>query len=300
MTTVLVVDDSPLDRYVAGALLEEHSGWSVAYADDGQDALAHMKAGVPDLVLTDMQMPKMGGLALVEAIRRDYPSVPVILMTAHGSEDIAVSALQKGASSYVPKRNLARDLVTTVDNLLSLTVASRNQQVVLESLTESEMRLVLSNDVQRLQPLIGYFQDLMGQLKLMDKTGLIRVATALHEALVNAIEHGNLELPSDLRRVDDRREYVAQLERRRLQTPFRDRRVHVTARISNSEAAFTIRDEGPGFDPASLPDPTDPANLENESGRGVFLIRTFMDEVRFNPTGNEITMIKRRKPTDSR
>ena len=54
-----------------------------------------------------------------------------------------------------------------------------------------------------------------------------------------------------------------------------------------------IRDEGPGFDPDGLPDPTDPENLTKASGRGVLLIRTFMDEVRFNDTGNEITMIKR-------
>lgn len=295
MTTLLVVDDSALDRYVAGALLEEHSGWSVIYAEDGREALAVMKKSVPDLVLTDMQMPEMSGLELVEAIRADFPAVPVILMTAHGSEELAVTALQKGASSYVPKRNLARDLINTVENLLSVTLASRNQQFILDALAESELRLILSNDVTRLQPLIGHFQDLMSQMKLVDKNGLIRVATALHEALVNAIEHGNLELPSELRRTDNRREYVAQMEQRRTQRPYRDRKIHVFARFSNSEAVFTIRDEGPGFDPSTLPDPTDPANLESESGRGVFLIRTFMDEVRFNATGNEITMIKRRK-----
>ena len=55
-----------------------------------------------------------------------------------------------------------------------------------------------------------------------------------------------------------------------------------------------IRDEGQGFDLASLPDPTLPQNLERRTGRGLFLIRTFMDEVRHNDVGNEITMVKRR------
>ena len=54
-----------------------------------------------------------------------------------------------------------------------------------------------------------------------------------------------------------------------------------------------IRDEGPGFDPHTLPDPTDAENLLKPSGRGVMLIRTFMDMVGFNESGNEITMIKR-------
>ena len=56
-----------------------------------------------------------------------------------------------------------------------------------------------------------------------------------------------------------------------------------------------VRDDGRGFDPSKLPDPTDPANLQKCCGRGLFLIRTFMDEVRFNDTGNEITMIKRHR-----
>jgi CheY-like chemotaxis protein len=295
MANLLVVDDAALDRYIAGALLEEHSGWSVSYAEDGREALASLRRGLPDLILTDLQMPELNGLELVEAVRRDFPAVPVVLMTAHGSEEIAVAALRLGASSYVPKRNLARDLVKTVESLLSVTLASRNQQLILDCLTESELRFVLSNDPTRLQPLIGHFLDVMTQLKLADKNGLIRVGTSLHEALVNAIEHGNLEVPSALRAQDNRRPYVELLEKRRKEPPYRDRQVHVFAKFTSNEAIYVVRDEGPGFDPSTLPDPTDPINIDSESGRGVLLIRTFMDDVRFNATGNEITMIKRRK-----
>ena len=61
-----------------------------------------------------------------------------------------------------------------------------------------------------------------------------------------------------------------------------------------AEAVLTVRDEGAGFDPGTLPDPTDPANLGRSCGRGLFLIRSFMDEVRHNAAGNEITLVKRR------
>ncbi len=67
----------------------------------------------------------------------------------------------------------------------------------------------------------------------------------------------------------------------------------VAAEESRTGVTYAIRDEGPGFDPSTLPDPTDPANLERVSGRGLLLIHAFMDEVRHNPTGNEITMVKR-------
>jgi anti-sigma regulatory factor (Ser/Thr protein kinase) len=64
--------------------------------------------------------------------------------------------------------------------------------------------------------------------------------------------------------------------------------------MSREQATITIRDEGPGFDPSSLPDPTDPENIGKISGRGLLLIRTFMDDVRFNETGNEITLVKKK------
>ena len=295
MATVLVVDDVAMDRFLAGTLLEEHPGWTAVYAEDGREALSIIQKEVPDLVLTDLQMPEVNGLELVEAIRRDYSYVPVILMTAHGSEEIAVAALKVGAASYVPKRDLARDLVPTTEKMLDMARTSRNQQQVLECLIETEFRFLLSNDPIRVRPLISHLQDHMTMMNLTDKGGQIRVGTALHECLINAMEHGNLELTSELRESEDPEAYRQLVEERRLQQPYRDRRVLVVARFSRQEAVFVVRDDGRGFNTSNLPDPTDPANLGKCTGRGLFLIRTFMDEVSFNATGNEITMSKRRQ-----
>jgi len=295
MPNVLVVDDSPLDRFLAGSLLEAHTDLTAVYAEDGQQALEAMRNELPEVVLTDLQMPAMNGLQLVEAARRSYAFVPVILMTAHGSEDIAVQALRRGAASYVPKKNLAHDLVETVERVRSLARAGRNQQLVWERLVQTESHFTLPNDPVYLPPLISHLQDQMSLVGLCDKSGLVRVGKALHEILVNAIEHGNLELSSDLRESGDRSAYLQLAEERRRQEPYRDRQVHVTARFTHDQVVYIIRDEGPGFDPATLPDPTAPANLERTTGRGILLIRTFMDEVHFNATGNEITAVKRRK-----
>jgi anti-sigma regulatory factor (Ser/Thr protein kinase) len=70
--------------------------------------------------------------------------------------------------------------------------------------------------------------------------------------------------------------------------------VHVTERITDKAVVYVVRDEGNGFDVSSVPDPTNSQNLLRASGRGLMLIRTFMDEVLFNDTGNEIIMVKRR------
>jgi anti-sigma regulatory factor (Ser/Thr protein kinase) len=128
---------------------------------------------------------------------------------------------------------------------------------------------------------------------LCDAAECNQVAMALHEAVQNAAEHGNLELQSEMRD-DDLEGYFALMEERAGSAPFKDRRIRVDAEFSRDEASFTVQDEGPGFDPADLPDPTDPANLERLSGRGVLLMRTFMDEVNYNDTGNVVTLVKRR------
>src|SRR5262249_3592266 len=115
--TVLVVDDSAMDRHLAGAIVQKMPGWQATFAGDGSEAVPMLDKHHPDIVMTDMLMPEIDGLQLVQAIRGKYPLVPVILMTAHGSEDIAIQALQKGAASYVPKKSLARDLAETLEQI---------------------------------------------------------------------------------------------------------------------------------------------------------------------------------------
>jgi anti-sigma regulatory factor (Ser/Thr protein kinase) len=134
------------------------------------------------------------------------------------------------------------------------------------------------------------------QFGLFDEDTADRVAVALTEALVNGIQHGNLELDSRLRR-EDEATYDRMAEFRRRRPPYRDRQLHVRARLSRRGAVYVIRDEGPGFDPSTLPDPTDPVNLEKTTGRGLLLIRAYMDEVAFNRAGNQVTLTKRRTTT---
>jgi CheY-like chemotaxis protein len=293
MHTVLVVDDNPVDRHLAGSLLSKRENIQVSYAANGLEALRFLERQTPDLVLTDMLMPEMDGLELVKEIRDRHPLVPVILMTAYGSEEIAIQALQKGAASYVPKRNLAQSLMDTVESVLTVAQAKRNQQRLLECLTQTEEQFLLDNDPSLIPPLIGYLQENITRMHLCDAIGHIRVSIALQEALLNAIHHGNLEVASELKEKDEKT-YQGLVEQRRREKPYRTRRIHVIARESPAEATYIIRDEGPGFDPSKLPDPTDPSNLDKLSGRGLLLIRTFMDKVVHNEAGNQITMVKRR------
>jgi CheY-like chemotaxis protein len=289
---VLVVDDSPVQRRLVCRVIAESLSWQTAEAGNGVEAMAAIGRSEPDMVLTDLLMPNMDGLELVEEVREKHPLIPVILMTAFGSETLALQALQRGAASYVPKSGLSLTLGGMLERVYAASRMTRERRRLMAFLTRVEMEFTLDNDPSLVPALVSQLQGHFAPLKLCDQNTAIRLGVALEEAVLNGIVHGNLQVDSDLRQ-EDEAAYTRRIQERRHEPPFRDRRVHVRAALGPDRAEFTIADEGPGFDPSALPDPTDPANLDRVGGRGLLLIRTFMDQVHFNAAGNAITMTKR-------
>ena len=95
------------------------------------------------------------------------------------------------------------------------------------------------------------------------------VRLALEEALVNAIKHGNGMDPN--------------------------KQVHITCKVDDQQARITIEDEGPGFDPIEVPDPTSEENIDKPGGRGIMLMKAFMSEVSYSDSGNQVILVKARE-----
>lgn len=292
MVSILVVDDSAVDRRLAGGLLAKQDGWLVQYASGGKEAAGWLRSNLVDAVVTDLQMPEMNGLEFVRHMKSEHPLIPVILMTGQGSEDIAVEALERGAASYVPKRLLGSDLVETVERVLTLAGEKRVRRSLISRMHSLRTQFVLENDPAMLTSMVSYFQGLIVDMGIFTESERLKIGVALEEALLNAAYHGNLEVSSKLREEDHAQFYNLAKERRTLD-PYQSRRIFVDVDLSSQGVQYVIRDEGPGFDPHSQPDPRDPANLERPCGRGLLLMRTFMDVVEYNPTGNQVTLIKR-------
>ena len=132
----------------------------------------------------------------------------------------------------------------------------------------SDILVEIPSDLALLEPVTDYLTKRIEQAWSMPADRCISLALALREALVNAIKHGN--------RGDS------------------SKRVRITAEVSRHEARFTVEDEGDGFNVTDVPQPRDPDNLLKSSGRGVLLIRSVMDDTKYNDRGNHLSMIKRR------
>jgi CheY-like chemotaxis protein len=298
MHSMLVVDDSAVDRRLAGSLLEREFDCEVRYAADGRAALRALAERLPDLVLTDLQMPDLNGLELVAAIKADYPLVPVILMTARGSEEIAARALRGGAVSYVPKRRLAEDLAPTVVRVLDGPIDHRAMARLMHALDSSESAFVLRNDPMQIRTLVRHLQEVLRCLPLSDETERLRIGVALEEALENACYHGNLEV-AEVTGPSDRSAFAERVRRRLAESPYASRRIHVRSKVDRNQCVFVIRDEGSGFDTSPY---ISAALTDGDAGvgRGIVLMRAVMDEVRYNAVGNEVTLIKRRTPEEAK
>ena len=119
---VLVVDDDPgLLRLMQLRL--EAAGYGVTAADSGERALAQLAVSRPQVVVTDLQMGGMDGIALFEAIRADNPALPVIILTAHGTIPDAVAAVKGGVFGYLTKPFDAKALLVEIERALSVSGA---------------------------------------------------------------------------------------------------------------------------------------------------------------------------------
>jgi len=240
----------------------------------------------------------MNGLELVQAIKSDYPLIPVLLMTAQGSEELAVEALRLGAASYVTKRRLGEDLISTIHQILEAASSNRGETRLLNRISSVETSYILPNETRLVHALSGQVRDTMRAMRIFPENDRLRISIAFEESLLNALYHGNLEVSSDLR-YEDQTAYEDLARRRSLQEPYIDRQLYVDISLTQDAVRFSVRDEGSGFDPQTITDPTDPEYLDRPNGRGMLLMKSFMDELTYSESGRHVMMMKKSPPPET-
>ncbi len=264
---IMVVDDEPMMTQLLGRFLKE-KGYQVGTAADGREALEELKSREYHLLITDVRMPYLDGLQLLKAAKDLFPRLPVIFISGYGEAETVVAALKAGADNFLAKP-------------LDLEVLERVVEQSLAMASLAPKRCALPSIVQKTQitapSRAECMQDIIYQLALSavavgfaspDLDSNLKLA--LVEAITNAMEHGN--------RWDE------------------GQQVRITAEMSANQLKVTVSDLGAGFDHRKLTNPTDRERLLAERGRGVFLINSIMDQVLYNPAGNEVTLIKNKVP----
>jgi len=197
---LLCDDNADMRQYVHHLLVAQ--GWEVETVEDGEAAVRSAKARVPDLVLTDVMMPKLDGFGVVRALRKDDHTriVPVILLSARAGEEARVEGLDTGADDYLVKPFAARELVARVRAQLSAAQARQEaaraaqalaEGLKLEAQRKDEFLAMLAHELRN--PLAAISM----ALAMMDRAGGDPVATERHRETMRR-QMGNL-----MRLVDD-------------------------------------------------------------------------------------------------
>jgi DNA-binding NtrC family response regulator len=183
---ILVVDDEPAQRELVGGFLRKH-GFDVVEAGSGGEAVARFKEESFDLVLTDQRMPDLSGLDVLEAVRSTSPEAAVVIMTAYGTIETAVSAVKAGAADYLTKP-------LNLDDLLHRVYRVRERQRLVAENRELREALAGRHRVEGIIGDSGRMQEVLSLVRRVapsDATVLIRgesgtgkelIARALHQA----------------------------------------------------------------------------------------------------------------------
>ncbi len=297
MKILIVEDEAPIRLLLSKTV--SSIGHEVEVAEDGEAGLAAFKKFEPDIVLSDILMPKMNGLELLEKIRKISSDAVVIMVTAFGSVDYTLEALRLKANDYILKPfrpKLLKEFLAKYESILKNRTV---EQEILGLFIERQFTLKISNELMIINRLAD---KMMHETNFaIPKESRLGVHLGLVEILTNAIEHGNLEIDFDAKKeaLEGNLEDWENLLNSRLSDPkFKDRQATIKFVMNQEYCQWTIEDEGKGFDWRNLPDPNDPEILLAANGRGIMLARLQFEEMEYNEKGNQVRIRKYLKPKE--
>lgn len=295
MAAILLAEDSPTHTALMRSLLEE-DGHDVQCVANGREAIEALEASVPDLVVTDLRMPEMNGLELVQELVERFPKIPSVVVTARGSENLAVDALALGAANFVPKNSLHRLLIHVVRQTLQMAKADEVYDSFAGQLYRPEFIFTLNNRVASIEPAALFIVQALAAATRMNSTQRIRVGTAIASAIFNSICYGNLEVKDDETFVDrllsgDESGRV-ELRERSDAAPYCERSVQLKVSVGDDDTRILVSHDGPGRMTRMTPAPGTPESFELEQCRGLVLMTSFMDDIMFHSDYSEVVMVK--------
>ncbi len=187
METILIVDDEKNYLVVLEALLDPE-GYEIVTADNSQDAIRLIRESDLDLVVTDMKMPGMSGMELLEESKKIKPELPVIMMTAFGTIEMAVQAMKKRAYDYITKPFQNEELKLTIKKALENYRLIKEVRLLSEALSE---RYRYGNIIGKSKPMLEIYE-LISKVAQSDASILITGPSGTGKELIaNAIHYNS-------------------------------------------------------------------------------------------------------------
>lgn len=293
--SILLVDDEEQILVNLKRLLEI-SGYKVDIAYNGNEALEKINSNAFNVVISDIEMPLMDGLELLTRIRKNPDqNLPVVLMTGFLNTEYAIEAIRRGASDFIRKPIDIKQLIKSVNNLVSPSNISQQIHTMAHQLSSVDLEFhflpkhFLGTDI--INTITVMFQQFMDLNTYFVNEAIL----CLEEMLNNAFIHGTLNLEETTRQLDhlNYKEYVTKAAgndniSRKVIT------LQIKLDRKQRYLQLAVTDEGKGFDYRPWLESSKEELLGNLTyhGRGIGLIKLLVDEIQFLNEGRTIVVRK--------
>ncbi len=253
-----------------------------------------------DLVWTDLAMPEGDGFSVIRRARKRLPGVQILVVSGHTDGEHVLQALREDADHFLAKPVEMSDFYAVVRRVADLCAAHRSKVRAWQSFVRCDLELHVPADFGVAAATAALFAK--HSRGFLDEPGCRGLRTAVHEILLNSIEHGCLEITHSekVEALSDNR-YAELIAARRADPALGAR--FVTARMTADAergVIISLADPGPGFDPSTQPDPIDPDFVDLPSGRGMFMARLHVDELVYANGGRTAILRIRRREAGSK
>lgn len=293
---ILVVDDVEMERELLSERLAP-LGYEIDTAVDGEEAWETLEASSESyrIVILDRMMPRLNGMELLDRMREHEATrdIPVIFQTGAGERDDIVEGIDAGCYYYLIKPYDTEILLSIVRAALcdrerreAVQAEVRDGQRAFSTLQSASFEYRTIQEASELSTLLAWvFPDPERQV------------IGLSELLINAVEHGNLEIGyEDKTALNARGELEQEIERRMKLEKNRNKKVQVHLVRDNGLIRVTIRDDGKGFDSTRFL-LIDPIRAFDTHGRGIAMAKLLaFDDLEYRGTGNEVVATVRTAP----
>ncbi len=288
---LIVEDHEPIQELFQTFLGDKHD---LEFASTGIDGYALASSKNYDLIISDLNLPGMEGLAMMRKLRDSGVNTPFVVITGHNTLKNELDSFRLGALDFLVKPfgfgAVSNILARFQKNFI---LSNKNKSSKHLSLSARKSSFLLNSLMREIQNYTEILLDEVQSLPNVTKNDLLILKVVLFELLANAIEHGSAGIGYEEKCELMKREENEYIDYVDSVCSKNDRKVRVDVSYSAEEICLTIEDEGDGFNPQSVPDPTlDPmANLL--SGRGIFITKLNIDSLTYNAKGNVVTAVRK-------
>lgn len=293
---VLIIDPDVALQEILGEILKNR--FRIFTANSIDESKAIMGGEDPHLIFIELVLRGEDAIQYIERTKKSKTNTQFIVITDNATVENAVTALRHGALDFLKKPFEIDDIARIVEKFFSLTANREADYDIYSSIIAESRTFELPTDFSIISTFMSEIMHIISRFTGVDKKTTLTIRLSLYEMLVNAMEHGNLEINYEMKKnlLEEVVDYQRFLQERASEEPFINRKVRVSYTYDKKSLAFTIDDEGKGFDVSKVPNPHASENLERLNGRGIFISRVNMTKVLYNDKGNSVTLYKELSP----